>query len=270
MGFARRNRSFFRQLTTTLSLLVFISIIAVGIWFYRSSQPGAYLNALANEQKAALWELTAKTGLTLQHIYVEGKHHTPNNILIAALGVKFEQPILAIPLRQVKEQLEQIDWVKYATVERELPNTLHVKIRERKPLAIWQKAGKLYLVDDEGVKIEEGDLKDFSNLLVLIGDDAPLYARTLLDIIKEDPELYSQITLAVRIGERRWNIRFASGLEVKMPEDNPQEAWHYIIKLYHEKKLFNASITLIDLRIADKLYMNMVPDPAKPAEKATK
>lgn len=258
-GSARRARSFLRQIIAVSGIAVFLCLCAIGVGLYHANKPEGFFRKWLVEQEASLWQFTAEYGLTLQYIYVEGKRHTPGDVLVSALGIKIGQPILAISPRKIKAQIEQIDWVRYATVERQLPNTLRIKIVERQPLAIWQKAGKLYLVDEEGQMIEEKNLKAFSRLLIMIGDDAPFYARDLLKIIKEDPELYKEIAAAIRVGERRWNIRFTSGLEIKLPEDNVQSAWDYVLKCYHDNKLFGTDITSIDLRIADRLYLDTAP-----------
>lgn len=265
-GSARRTRSVFRQALSVSGVVLCLILGGVGVWFTYSAKPMQFISHWMDGHLGAVWAFTGKAGLSLQHIYIGGKRHTPNDAIVEALGVKLGQPILSIPLKEVKTRLEVIDWVKYATVERQLPGTLHVRVVERTPLAIWQKDRKLYLVDDEGVMIEENHFKPFNSLLILVGDDAPLYARSLLDIIKEEPELYKEITAAVRIGERRWNIRFASGLEVKLPEDNTQEAWHYVIELFREKKLFNTNVTNLDLRIKDKMYVKMAPEEVKNSE----
>jgi cell division protein FtsQ len=174
---------------------------------------------------------------------------------LQALDVNLGEPILAIDIGEIKKKLEHISWVKYAVVERRLPNTLYVGIVERQPMALWQNAGAVYLIDSEGQIIEEKNLQPFSNLLIMIGEDAPLHAHDLMDIIIKDPELFSQISAISRVGGRRWNINFREKLEVKLPEHDTEKAWDYVIKLYKNNRLFNQGITSLDLRINHKLYI---------------
>lgn len=267
---ARRLRAIFRQALFVSGIVFFLVLVSAALWFYNSGKPGKLLASWAEQSKAPFSAIAGRMGLTLQHIYLEGMHHTERDSIIKALDIRLGQPILPLSLPAIKERLENIDWVRHATVERQLPNTLHIRIIERKPLAIWQRNGKLFLIDEEGHSMEEDDLKPFSGLLIMVGDDAPLYAESLLEVIKEDPSLFSHITAAIRIGERRWNIRFANGLEVKLPEQNLTAAWRYVIKLDQQKKLFLPTLKTIDLRIADKLYMNIAPDTAKLVDRKEK
>lgn len=267
---ARRLRVVLRQTLFVSGIVFFLLLVSAALWFYNSGKPGKLLASWIEHSKAPFSTLAGRMGLTLQHIYLEGMQHTEREAIIKALDIRLGQPILPLSLPAIKERLEKIDWVRYAVVERQLPSTLHIRIIERKPLAIWQRNGKLFLIDEEGHSMEENDLKPFSGLLVMVGDDAPLYAESLLEVIKEDPSLFSHITAAIRIGERRWNIRFANGLEIKLPEQNLTTAWRYVIKLDQQKKLFLPTLKTIDLRIADKLYMNIAPEAAKLVDKKEK
>jgi cell division protein FtsQ len=232
--------------------IFFASLILIGlVSFYYSN----YYKKLKTEIESAKIEIRNKLGLNLENVYLEGQHHTKGEQIIAALMVKIGQPILTVPIKSIKDRLEKIDWVKHAIVERRLPNTLYIGIEERKPIAFWQNASQLYLVDEEGTLIFEENLKPFSNLIILIGDDAPLYASSLLEVLKTDERIFKKVSSAIRIGERRWNIRFENGLEVKLPEENIEQSWQYVIKLCKDKHLLESGITVLDLRLSDKLFI---------------
>jgi cell division protein FtsQ len=205
--------------------------------------------------------LSVKTGLVLENVYLEGQHYTKSDTIINALGVSLGQAILSVPIDEIRENLEKIDWVKYAIIERELPATLHIRIVERVPLALWQNAGQIYLIDEEGNLIVEDNLQDFAHLIIMVGDDAPLYAASFIEMIKGEKDLFKEVSAAIRVGERRWNVRFTNGLEVRLPELKEAEAWRFIIDMYKAKKLFNQPIASIDLRIPDKLYIRMRASP---------
>ena len=46
--------------------------------------------------------------------------------------------------------------MKEAAIERALPHSLHIRLTEREPVAIWQHKGNLVLIDDEGTAIHSG------------------------------------------------------------------------------------------------------------------
>lgn len=229
-------------------LLVIISLVS----FFYIKEPLQRYSTLAQDKITLFFLLS---GLKLENVYIEGRYYTTPETITNSLNLELGTPIFSIDLNEVKTSLESIDWIKYAVVERILPNTINLKIVERTPIAFWQNNGKLFLLDDEGVLISENNLKQFKNLPIFVGDDAPLHGNMLIKIISEDKELYQHIVAAIRIGERRWNIRLDNGTEIKLPADNLQKAWEYVIKLFKNKKLLDINIKSIDLRIPDKIYI---------------
>src|SRR5215471_10347159 len=93
---------------------------------------------------------SARLGLVVTDIKVEGRETTDRETILAALGAGPGTPILAMSPRRAKGQLETLPWVRSAVVERRFPDTLYVRLVERKPLALWQHSGKIELIDQEG------------------------------------------------------------------------------------------------------------------------
>ena len=93
-----------------------------------------------------------------------------------------------------------LPWVRSAEIERRMPDTLYIKIEERRPFAFWQKNGKLMLIDRDGMVIPAGDLSSYGPLIVLVGDDAPGNAVPLLDMLKTEPALAARVRAGVRLG----------------------------------------------------------------------
>ena len=102
-----------------------------------------------------------------------------------------------------------------------LPDTLVVEIVERRPLALWQHDKKFALIDEEGQVIVRDDVGPFRDLMVVVGEDAPANATALVQMLASEPELMRRVKAAVRVGGRRWNLRLADGIDVKLPEDRP-------------------------------------------------
>ena len=58
---------------------------------------------------------------------------------------------LSIPLEARRASVEEIPWVEAATVQRVLPHSLRVYVRERTPVAFLRQGASLWLVDRHGV-----------------------------------------------------------------------------------------------------------------------
>ena len=180
-----------------------------------------------------------------------------------ALELKIGDPILATPVSELKERLEKVDCIEYAEVERVLPNTLHIYIVERQPVALWQNDGQLHPLDAHGVVMAGLNMAAYKNLPVLVGEDAPLHTPELLSFLTKEPGLFHTFKAAIRIGERRWNIRLAGGVEIKLPEKNPDAAWARLGKMEREQQVLERAITSIDLRLPDKVFIRLSPDAVK-------
>ena len=129
---------------------------------------------------------------------------------------------------KIKNNLEKLPWIKKASVERQLPSTLNISISERSPAAIWQNKGKVKLIDREGIVLESTNLEKFTNLLIIVGEDAPQYAERIISIIESEKDIAKHVSSAIRISERRWNIRTHSGIDIKLPEKSPEIAWQQL------------------------------------------
>ena len=201
------------------------------------------------------YQTTANLGFIVKNVTVEGQHYTSSEELSKAIKIKSGMPIFSISLQDLKTRLEALEWIKHVIVERILPDNIHISIVERKPIALGQKDRKLYLIDDEGAIINEKNLKEYLHLPIIIGDGAEIYASSLIEMLKTEPDLFKHITSITRVSERRWNLKFNNGLEIKMPELNIERAWKIVINLYKKQELFKPDIAAIDLRIPNKIFV---------------
>lgn len=210
---------------------------------------------------------TARAGFRIEEITVSGRSRTPLEQVAAAIGAQHGAPILAVELERVKDRLEAIPSVKVAAVERRLPGALHLAIVERTPVAIWQNNGEHMLVDREGHTIP-GSIAGFEDLPLVVGDGAGVRADELLTMLAAEPQLAARVKAAVRVANRRWNVMLDDalhGVEVRLPEDQAEAAWHRLAQLEKEKGVTNRAVAMIDLRTPDRLVLK-TERPASPAE----
>lgn len=87
-------------------------------------------------------------------VLTEGNHHLSRAQLVEVFGGDIERNVLRVSLNERKAELEQIPWVKHATVMRLLPDHISVIVEERKPIAFARQAGHIRLVDTAGVLLD--------------------------------------------------------------------------------------------------------------------
>ncbi|MGH6799666.1 MAG: cell division protein FtsQ/DivIB, partial [Roseiarcus sp.] len=218
---------------------------------------------LAESVSTRVLALSAEAGLAITDIEVEGHRRTSRQSVLAALGVQRDTPIFAVSPAEAKARLEAMPWVRSASVERLLPDTLHVRIVERRPLAVWQRNGKFDLIDQEGKVLPTDHLGEFFGLLVLVGEDAPKDGTALLDMLASEPELAPRVAAAVRVGGRRWNLHMDNGIDVELPENDPAAAWHELARLDRTDGILKRDLRRVDLRLPDRLVVQTPPAPPK-------
>ena len=116
-------------------------VVAAAIWVI---QPGT-LGAVGAEIRAGFVSATVDAGMTVQRIRTEGPRRSSADAIHAALDVALGTPIFEVDLDAARERVRAVAWVERATVERHLPSTLHVRIVERTPVALWQRNQRLVM-----------------------------------------------------------------------------------------------------------------------------
>jgi cell division protein FtsQ len=247
-----------------------VALLAGGIWCWKTSALERTQTALANSAYA----LSAQAGFVVKGLYLEGRNRTSIEEIEKALDIKKGDPILRLSINEVRARLEKIESVKMAAIDRSLPGTLHVRIVEREPVAMWQHEGKMALVDDNGAVMTGLDMAQFQQLPLILGDDAPKHVSEVLAILASQPDLVKRFAAAIHVGERRWNIRLSAqageNIEIKLPETDPAAAWKKLAELETKQKLLDRDIKVIDLRMPGRMFIKLVPEnePIKPAGSA--
>lgn len=201
-----------------------------------------------------------KIGFTLDDVIVENRNKTPLLEISKILNLNRSKNILDIDVADVKKQLESLPWIKAATVRREFfPNVIHITLKEKTVESLWQFDGKFYPIDEDGEAIPIEFIPN-KPIMLIVGKSAPKNFKTLLEVIKTDSEIFSRIKVANFISERRWNIVLDSvenGITVKLPEAGIKETWEKLIKINNTKGIFKRKLTIIDLRLPDKVIVKI-------------
>lgn len=214
-----------------------------------------------------LGHVAAQMGLSVREVVIEGRSKTPEPVLWAALGVRVGDPILGFSLEGMRQRVEAIAWVQSATIERRLPGTLVVQLQERRPFAVWQNQGRFVLIDRNGEMVTDSDIGLFaSQLPLVVGAGAPQAAAPLLDLLTNYQTIQSHLVAAVRVGERRWNLRMNNGADVMLPEGQEAAALSKLEELQGKYSLLDRPLQVLDMRLPDRLVVRPQPDKTNDAK----
>ena len=112
---------------------------------------------------------------TLKTIRVEAREGAPRRQIVQAAKVMPGQNIMRFDLKQIQANVERLPYVSEAVVERQLPDTLVIKITERQPLArlvgraTELGAAEVFYIDREGVVLRPRPGEALRNLPEITG-----------------------------------------------------------------------------------------------------
>jgi cell division protein FtsQ len=192
---------------------------------------------------------------SLQKIEFDGNDRIQDILLLKSSGLRYKVNILQPSIAEVKKRLESLAWIKSAVVCRRFPHTIYIRVAERIPIAILQSKHKLYLVDADGVVLENDGVGNFENLPIVVGEGAEKDVHKFLSYLAKFPKIEKQLVFAVKIGKRRWNIKINRGITVKLPEKGVFHALGILEEISDSDGFFNSDIQTIDLRMLDRVVV---------------
>ena len=249
----KRVIPFWRRFSGMVALVTLgvLGITSAGVWSWNNG-----LITRAIEQTK--WDLIAFSGtmgFTTEDVLVVGRSQTAKVDLLKAVRIASGAPILAYDLDGARERVESLPWISSAIVERMLPSTIVLSVVERRPVAIWQRKGNFELIDSTGKIISGQSIEKYSDLLVVVGKDAPENTSNLLGILETQPQLMDLATSAVRVGGRRWNIQLKGKIDIRLPAERERAAWSRLAEYETKYGILDRNVRILDLRLPDRVIV---------------
>lgn len=190
----------------------------------------------------------AQSQFAIAQISISGQAITNEKDILAALAITPETSMLNFDADAARTAIEQLPAVAEATVRKAYPNHLFVSVTERVPVARWRLNGTTYVIDPGGARISaHGD--DYPDLPLVVGDEAGDDAMGIIKAMDQFKPLKQGLVALSRIGDRRWDMIYKSGLRVQLPEQGVAQALRQLTVLESEFQLLERDVTLVDLRV---------------------
>jgi len=209
-------------------------------------------------------------GFNIAAVALTGQHHLNREEILATAGVTGRASLLFFDVADARARLKTNPWIAEATVQKLLPDRLVISISERAPFALWQKEGRVGVVADDGTVLEPYVAAPFTRLPLVVGTGAELRAAEFLRQLAGFPELRNNVRAAVLVAERRWNLWLTNGVDVRLPEFDLDKALAQLAALDRGGKLSSRDITIIDLRLPDRVTVQLSDAAAQARDEAAK
>jgi cell division protein FtsQ len=224
---------------------------------------GGHVDELAAALSDTRNALANSAGFRITTVVINGRKQLSQDEVLAVGGVNGRSSLLFLDAATVRDKLKANPWIADATILKLYPGRLQIDIVERTAFALWQEDGRLSVIADDGAVLEPYVSRRFLNLPLVVGKGAATRARDFLALLDRYPQVRSVTKAAIFVGERRWNLRLKDGLDIRLPENDVGNALAALSKLDKEEKLFSRDIVAVDMRLPDRLTVQLSEDAAK-------
>ncbi|MFC1694107.1 cell division protein FtsQ/DivIB [Candidatus Latescibacterota bacterium] len=205
---------------------------------------------------------------TVRNVVVEGARYLEQNEIIKTSSVEMGANIFDIDLRMISQSLKEVYTAEYFAVYRRLPDTITIRISERKPVALLNMK-TLIGIDADGVPLPHIDASFVETLPIMTGisnlkslSDSTVKARLttglmLLEIISEDtPGIYQRISEIDVTNVAELGITLVdNGLEVIIGANDWARKISTLDRVIDEVLERVETVKAVDIRFGEKIYV---------------
>lgn len=220
-------------------------VLALAVVAYQARDGlGAAATAAANLVKGEF----AAVGFGITEIEVSGQKLTRDRDIAILLALSSGASTLTFDAQKAQARLKWLRAVETASVRKVYPNRVVVDIVEKDPVLRWRIGDAIYLVDAEGAAIAK-DPGTFLDLPLVVGDGAADDALIMINSLNRHEALKVDLAALSRIGDRRWDLIYYTGLRVQLPEQGVAQALARLETYQRDYALLDRDVTLIDMRV---------------------
>ncbi len=253
-----------RRFGFTATVLMLLGSAGLGV--VKGGHVDTFTAALGDTRNA----LANSAGFRITAVAINGRKQLSQDEVLGIGGVNGRSSLLFLDAATVRDKLKANPWIADATVLKFYPGQLQIDIIERTAFALWQQGGRLSVISDDGAVLEPYVSRRFVTLPLVVGKGAESRARDFLALLARYPQVHSITKAAIFVGERRWNLRLKDGLDIRLPENDVGNALAALSKLDKDDRLFSRDIVAVDMRLPDRLTVQLSEDAAKAREELFK
>lgn len=229
----------------------------LAVWLAYGAALGGHVSTVGSAAADGVGHVAAQAGLGIERVHISGHRETRESDILRALDLAPSSSLVTLDPYAARARLEEIGWVRAATVKKLFPSTLEVEIVEREAFALWQIGGIVSVIDRSGATLDLLTERRHARLPMVVGYGANRQAAELIDALDAHPRLAGRVRAAVRVAERRWNLRLDNGVEVRLPEHDPAGALAELVRLDEERGLLSRDIVAVDMRLDDRIVVRL-------------
>jgi cell division protein FtsQ len=196
-------------------------------------------------------------GFRISEVALTGDRQLSRSEVFAVAGLTASSSLPFFDVSTARTRLMAVPWVADATLRKFYPGKLEIEIKEREAFARWQRDGQVFVIAADGAVLQPYDSVRFDRLPLVVGVGAGKRAQDFIALVAQYPQITQEMRAAVLVAERRWNLHLKNGVVVRLPEDDAAQALATLVRLDAERNLMSRDITVVDLRLPDRVSVRL-------------
>jgi cell division protein FtsQ len=228
---------------------------------YGAVRGGAYASYVAANGQLPD-QIARLSGFGIKSVTVAGAKELRSDEILKLARIGAHDSLAFLDAAAVRRHLTAVPLIKDASVSKLFPNRLLIEIEERKPYALWQQNGVVSLVATDGTPIDDMHDKRFETLPLVVGDGANKKLEEYVAILGAAGDLRKRVRAGIYVSQRRWTLKLDSGVEVDLPEFDPESAVTRLASFERDTHVLEKDILSADLRVPGRMTVRLSADAA--------
>jgi cell division protein FtsQ len=220
----------------------------------------------------AIWAAFLSPLLRVRAVEVAGADHTTKAEIVDAVGLENNENLLLLSADEVATRVSALPWVKSVEIDRMLPGTVRVRVRERRPALVLSLGAALWTIDSSGRVLSSGEVPGHSLPVlagVSVGTVAPGVdlrtpeASTALEVWRKLPApIKSKVEAIFAPTIERVTLSLEEGTQVRYGAAEDMSAKNEVLRALLQRLASEDRIaTYIDVRVPSNVVSaDAVPD----------
>ena len=252
----RLDRPAPRKLEIALTVAVLLGAGLLG------AERGGQLDAVTAQYGGVGDWIACTLRLGVRMVTVSGATHMSERKILAIAGVDDKKSLPFFDVAQARARLEADPLIKQASVRKLYPNQIVIEIVERTPYAVWQKDGDVRAIAADGAPIDEVNDGRYADLPFVVGEGANGRVREFVALLDAMDELKPRVEAGVLVDQRRWNLRLKSGIDIKLPESDPEAAIAELLIIQRQSRILEKDVLALDFRVPGRVFARLSEEAA--------
>ena len=191
------------------------------------------------------------SNLKIKKITIENNKIINDKEIKEKLSFLYETNFFFLRIKNIEKKLKEIQFIESYQIKKVYPNNLIIKITEKKPIAIIQRAKQKKYFTARGDLIDFRQIKIFEDLPTVFGDEKSFLTFYMnLENIKFP---FKEIKTFYLFESKRWDLLTLKNQLIKLPINNYNKSLLNFISLKDQANFEKYKI--FDYRIKDQLIL---------------